>query len=103
MKLCSKCKGEVEQSRISQRYCKGCHNAHMKATRPKHSQMKSERRLKANARAYTNEYIRRGKLVKSICVCGNTNVEAHHEDYSKPLEVVWLCRSCHMKRHVQNN
>ena len=26
-------------------------------------------------------------------------VEAHHEDYSKPLEVVWLCRLCHMHRH----
>lgn len=27
--------------------------------------------------------------------CGGANVEAHHEDYSKPLEVLWLCRQCH--------
>jgi hypothetical protein len=23
------------------------------------------------------------------------DLHAHHEDYSKPLEVIWLCRACH--------
>jgi len=27
-------------------------------------------------------------------------LEAHHEDYTKPLEVQWLCQSCHRKTHT---
>lgn len=26
-------------------------------------------------------------------------LDGHHEDYSKPFDVIWVCRSCHKKRH----
>ena len=43
--------------------------------------------------------IRTGKLNKQPCeICGE-NAHAHHEDYAKPLEVNWLCRSHHAERH----
>ena len=40
--------------------------------------------------------VRSGKLIKKPCeVCGSAEVEKHHCDYSKPLEVRWLCRNHH--------
>lgn len=42
--------------------------------------------------------LRNGTLQKQPCaVCGYEKVEAHHEDYSKPLEVIWLCKKDHIE------
>lgn len=42
-----------------------------------------------------------GKIPKQPCVvCGSTEVQGHHKDYSKPLEVVWLCRRHHKDAHA---
>lgn len=30
-----------------------------------------------------------------------TKVQGHHHDYSKRLEVTWLCRKCHYELHVR--
>jgi hypothetical protein len=41
-----------------------------------------------------------GTVQKHPCwVCGE-KAEAHHPDYSRPLDVVWLCRSHHMQAHA---
>jgi hypothetical protein len=34
-------------------------------------------------------------------VCGAAKVEAHHPDYSKPLEVQWLCKRHHAEVHTK--
>ena len=42
-----------------------------------------------------------GKLKRGVCdVCGAVEVDGHHTDYEKPLEVVWLCREHHLEAHA---
>lgn len=53
-----------------------------------------------------NTAVRDKKLFKpSICEhCKETKrLCGHHEDYSKPLEVMWLCQRCHKLHHVKIN
>lgn len=41
-----------------------------------------------------------GRLVRQPCeTCGREDVHAHHDDYSKPLEVRWLCPTHHGVQH----
>ena len=48
-----------------------------------------------------NNSLRNGRLSRQFCeVCGTfQNVEAHHKDYSKPLDIDWLCSKCHALYH----
>jgi hypothetical protein len=52
---------------------------------------------KAKARDELQRAVRAGKVTKGPCeVCGTTqNVQGHHPDYTKPLEVQWLCTTHH--------
>lgn len=53
------------------------------------------------ARVLVRQALRGGRLRKgSCCVCGNDRVHAHHEDYERPLDVVWLCHRHHRERHA---
>lgn len=60
-----------------------------------------EARRKMNARSYANVYLRRGKIERKPCSeCKSPKAQMHHEDYSKPLDVEWLCRRCHLAHHL---
>ena len=53
----------------------------------------------------TQNAVRDGALFKaSNCsVCDSTEkIEGHHDDYTKPMEVRWLCESCHKEWHRTN-
>jgi len=58
--------------------------------------------LKDRARAALRSAVYRGKIVKpSTCSrCGGKvstprDMHGHHADYTKPLDVEWLCQKCH--------
>jgi len=60
---------------------------------------------KVNASNAVARAVRRGLLKKQPCeVCGTEiRVEAHHPDYTKPLEVKWLCRVHHREEHLRDD
>ena len=46
--------------------------------------------------------LKSGKITRRFCeVCGSKKSQAHHEDYSKPLDVRWLCFRHHREAHGQ--
>lgn len=50
-----------------------------------------------------NNAIRDGRLTRQPCeVCGAKRAQAHHDDYSKPLDVRWLCTTHHAEWHKNN-
>ena len=63
----------------------------------------SNDRLIRGAHAKVHKSLRDGSLVKQPCeVCGAIRVDAHHDDYSKPLSVRWLCPLHHRQHHAQD-
>lgn len=44
--------------------------------------------------------LKNGSLQKqSCCMCGSIMSIAHHDDYTRPLDVMWLCTIHHKSRH----
>ena len=59
-------------------------------------------RMRHEARWQVHHAIQSGKLKRRPCMkCGANKSEAHHPDYYKPLDVIWLCRSCHRAEHAK--
>lgn len=54
------------------------------------------------ARDVLGRAVRDQKVIKpeQCQQCGKRDrIHGHHEDYEKPLEVVWLCARCHFRKH----
>lgn len=61
--------------------------------------LKEDRRRSAAHNAVAKA-IRAGTLTRLPCVaCGNAKSYAHHDDYDKKLDVIFLCQPCHKARH----
>ena len=67
------------------------------------ARLRNKNSVKSKAVFKVNAAIKAGKLVRQPCEeCGAEKSEGHHDDYAKPLEVRWLCRSHHRQWHIDN-
>jgi hypothetical protein len=106
--------------------CKACHRRRMKVNRLTNPAVQERDRARAKtperkahmrrvadqwrkehpesyrAQTAVNNAIRDKRLQKGPCtICGaGDHVHAHHKDYAKPLDVIWLCAKCHHRIHA---
>ena len=60
--------------------------------------------IKYKAHTIVNHAINAKFIIKQPCeICGcTTRLHAHHDDYSKPLDIRWLCAEHHFQWHKEN-
>lgn len=58
-------------------------------------------KTKDNCRSYSSQLVKRGKIVREGCIVAgcSARAEMHHEDYSNPWNVMWICREHHSALH----
>ena len=120
MKVCSTCQESKDESLFYKNralpgglsnVCKTCQNGYNKRYASKNPEViadvkynyQSKNLHKHSAQQAVGRAIKEGKLVRPAkCqrCAREVFTEAHHSDYSKPLEVEWLCKSCHVNHHL---
>lgn len=97
-----------EQSRRLNLKFKSYHQEYRQKNKEKISKQKNDWKKRNNEKmiAYwkTASALESGRIYKSLRCdkCGSSElIDLHHEDYSKPLEVISLCKPCHRKRHIE--
>lgn len=126
MKVCTKCGSYqpwdcfYKNSRYSDGYqgvCRTCQNKRMRELETSGARVEVVKKYRQSekgkvgqcrrAKEYRERYPEKvkahsaaQKLIRQPCeICGETKVHAHHDDYSKPLDVRWLCVKHHTLHH----
>ena len=106
---CKQCQSEYDKGRANQPHRVEARELYAKTEAGKKAGYRAKRKwmenntVKRAAHIIFGNALRDGKMTRpSHCQgCGDKcNPHGHHEDYSKPLDVVWLCPSCHKTVHV---
>ena len=114
MKICCICHVEKESSlfyKDKSRFdgysyrCKDCDKVRdklrIRINHAKYQQVWKEKNIKKyEAHKALKRAVYNNVVIKTQCfVCGNNKVEAHHPDYDRPLDVIWMCRQHHRETH----
>ena len=66
-----------------------------------HTEWKAQFPNRRKAQIILGNALRDKKIEKVPCiVCGSEKVEAHHPDYDRPLDVIWMCPAHHKQTHA---
>lgn len=112
-KRCGRCGGEKDRAAFNrdrtkrdglQSYCRECHRANAKKPELRQASRERSRRYRESnpearrAQHAVERAIRTGRMQRGFCEqCGSEEAEGHHyRGYDRPLDVQWLCRSCHI-------
>lgn len=92
---------EFRKNEILRRILHHKKNPNIKKENEKRHSLKNPEKQKARIRLRMAVY--RGTILKpkicQICHSEKKRIEAHHEDYTKPFDVIWMCVECHKIRH----
>jgi hypothetical protein len=126
--MCNKCDQDLPDSAFYSGLgsrCKECHKSRIRFLRANNPEWQERDRIRNSVRDKTTEIksrkmgykdrrplayrahtllntaVKAGKIFRGSCLfCGSDKVHGHHRDYSKPLEVIWLCAKCHFRLHA---
>lgn len=98
-------KSWIKRNRQKKRDANNAYYSRISSKRAPQSRAYRERYpLKALARQAVQTAIRNGSIARQACErCGDLKSHAHHEDYARPLQVVWLCHTHHMEQHLSSS
>ncbi len=109
MKICDYCKKEIKEIKSNgQKYHKSCFTKNRFFYQKKYREQNKKyfrKKDKERYKKFPERLFARNKarvvLKKKNCKkCNATkNLEKHHPDYSKPLFIITICKSCHNKIH----
>jgi hypothetical protein len=103
-KTCIKISDAIYQKSITSEQNRKRHdkfrNTHRRQIAEYLNRIRKENPDKARAWDLVSKAINNGKFTRKPCeICGGLNTHAHHEDYSKPYDVQWLCPLHHKEIH----
>lgn len=131
MKTCKRCKNDRRPQDFAkcasspdnlQRWCRQCWKTYdynrcqdtarknkdskrKKTTECKYTEKdyREKNQKKRSAHQAVAQALKKRHLVKECCMeCGESHTYAHHCDYDRPLDVMWLCATHHAEWHFNN-
>ena len=92
---------EENREKIRQRK-REFYQRHRKEELARHREYKSANKHKVAAQSRLKEAVQDGRIKRQPCEeCGALKTHGHHDDYSRPLDVRWLCSICHARVHAK--